>query len=101
MPTGATVVNTSRGSLIDTDALVAELRQGRLHAVLDVTEPEVLPPDSPLFTLPNVTLTPHVAGSLGNELSRMTALALDELDRWSRGLPLAHRVKPDVLDRSA
>ncbi len=101
MPTGATLINTSRGSLVDTDALVAELQRERLHAVLDVTDPDVLPTDSPLFTAPNLVLTPHIAGSLGNELSRMTAQALDELDRLAHGLPLAHRVLPEVLDRSA
>jgi phosphoglycerate dehydrogenase-like enzyme len=101
MPTGATLINTSRGSLVDTGALITELRDGRLHAVLDVTDPDVLPTDSPLFTTPNLVLTPHIAGSLGNELSRMTALALDELGRLARGVPLAHQVAREVLDRSA
>lgn len=70
---GATVVNTARGSLIDQEALVEELRRGRLRAILDVTEPDVLPPDHPLFGLDGVFLTPHVAGSMGNELRRMGA----------------------------
>ncbi|MEU7525925.1 hydroxyacid dehydrogenase [Saccharothrix sp. NPDC042600] len=101
MPTGATLINTSRGSLVDTAALLRELFAERLHAVLDVTDPDVPPADSPLFTAPNLVLTPHIAGSLGNELTRMTAQALDELDRLGRGLPLSHRVLPEVLDRSA
>ncbi|GHH65980.1 2-hydroxyacid dehydrogenase [Kitasatospora indigofera] len=101
MPDGATLVNTSRGSLIDQDALVAELTTGRLNAVLDVTVPEVLPPDSPLYDLPNVVLTPHVAGSLGGELHRMAAAAADELARWTVGLPFAHPVGPGDIDRSA
>ena len=87
MPDGATLINTSRGSLIDEDALLPELVSGRLHAVLDVTDPEVPPADSPLYTLPNVLLTPHIAGSLGNELHRMTDRALDELERYAKGLP--------------
>lgn len=58
MRDGATLINTSRGSLLDQDALVRELVSGRLDAVLDVTVPEVLPADSPLYDLPNVVLTP-------------------------------------------
>ncbi|MBO1418255.1 hydroxyacid dehydrogenase [Streptomyces sp. FH025] len=101
MRDGATLVNTSRGSLIDQDALTAELVSGRLDAVLDVTVPEVLPADSPLYELPNVLLTPHVAGSLGGELHRMAAAAADELDRYTRGLPFAHAVRPDHIHRTA
>ncbi|MFE0463705.1 hydroxyacid dehydrogenase [Kitasatospora sp. NPDC058965] len=101
MPDGATLVNTSRGSLIDQDALVEELVTGRLNAVLDVTTPEVLPADSPLYELPNVLLTPHVAGSLGNELHRMAAAAADELDRYTTGRPFAHPVLPETIDRTA
>ncbi|WP_448003493.1 hydroxyacid dehydrogenase [Agromyces bauzanensis] len=89
---GATVVNTARGSLIDTDALTAECLAGRLDAVLDVTEPEPLPMDSPLYRLPNVSITPHIAGSLGSETRRMSDAALDELARWTLGLPLEHQV---------
>jgi phosphoglycerate dehydrogenase-like enzyme len=101
LPDGATVVNTARGSLVDTAALTDELVSGRLNAVLDVTDPEVLPADSPLYDLPNVLLTPHVAGSLGNELGRMTHAALDELERYGRGLPFADPVHPEALARSA
>lgn len=98
---GATLINTARGSLVDTDALTEELLAGRIHAVLDVTEPEVLPPGSPLYTLPNVLLTPHIAGSLGNELVRMAHWATDEVERYAEGRPLAHGVGPDELARSA
>ncbi|GAA2564786.1 MULTISPECIES: hydroxyacid dehydrogenase [Streptomyces] len=101
LPDGATLINTARGSLVDTEALIAELVAGRLNAVLDVTDPEVLPPDSPLYDLPNVLLTPHIAGSLGNELGRMTHAALDELERYARGLPYADPVRADRLTRSA
>ncbi|MER7772600.1 hydroxyacid dehydrogenase [Kitasatospora sp. NPDC096140] len=92
MRDGATLVNTARGSLVDQDALTAELVAGRLNAVLDVTVPERLPVDSPLYDLPNVLLTPHVAGSLGGELHRMAAAAADELARYAAGLPFAHPV---------
>ncbi|MER6345600.1 hydroxyacid dehydrogenase [Streptomyces sp. NPDC001595] len=101
LPDGATLINTARGSLVDTAALTAELVCGRLNAVLDVTDPEVLPPDSPLYDLPNVLLTPHVAGSLGNELHRMTQAALDELERYARGLPFVSGVRAEELARSA
>ena len=89
---GAIVVNTARGSLIDTDALLAECAAGRLDAVLDVTDPEPLPADSPLYRLPNVSITPHIAGSLGTETRRMSDTALDELARWTLGLPLEGEV---------
>ncbi|AEW96721.1 MULTISPECIES: hydroxyacid dehydrogenase [Streptomycetaceae] len=101
LPDGATLVNTARGSLVDTEALTAELVRGRLHAVLDHTEPEVLPPGSPLYELPNVLLTPHVAGSLGNELSRLAHAAVAELERYAAGLPYADPVRPETLSRSA
>ncbi|MEU9603098.1 hydroxyacid dehydrogenase [Streptomyces sp. NPDC048057] len=101
LPDGATVVNTARGSLVDQDALVRELVTGRLYAVLDVTDPEVPAADSPLYTLPNVLLTPHVAGSLGTELHRMADFALDELERYGRGVSFAEPVTAGDLGRSA
>lgn len=101
MRDGATLVNTARGSLVDTDALTAELVSGRLHAVLDVTHPEVLPPGSPLYDLPNVLLTPHIAGSLGNELGRLAACAAEELERYARGLPFTYAVHPASQAHSA
>ncbi|WP_093607807.1 hydroxyacid dehydrogenase [Streptomyces indicus] len=101
MPDGATLINTARGSLVDTDALTKELRAGRLHAVLDHTEPEVLPADSPLYELPNVLLTPHLAGSIGGELHRLADAAIDEIQRYATGLPFHHRVDPDSLAHSA
>ncbi|MFJ9414723.1 hydroxyacid dehydrogenase [Streptomyces sp. NPDC101227] len=101
MPDGATLINTARGSLIDEAALLPELWTGRLNAVLDVTDPELPPPDSPLYDLPNVLLTPHIAGSLGGELHRMADLALDELERYTRGLPFDDPVRPEGLGRSA
>ncbi|WP_406496680.1 hydroxyacid dehydrogenase [Streptomyces sp. NBC_00846] len=101
MATGTTLINTARGSLIDEGALLPELTSGRLHAVLDVTEPELPPAHSPLYELPNVLLTPHVAGSLGNELHRMADEALDELERYAAGLPFAAPVLAGALPRSA
>ncbi|MFF4604271.1 hydroxyacid dehydrogenase [Streptomyces sp. NPDC001339] len=101
MPDGATLVNTARGSLVDGTALLAELRTGRLHAVLDVTEPELPPPCSLLYDLPNVLLTPHIAGSMGGELHRLADAALDEVERYVRGVPFAGSVRAADLGHSA
>ncbi|UGY95275.1 hydroxyacid dehydrogenase [Streptomyces gobiensis] len=98
---GATLINTARGTLVDTEALTRELVSGRIYAVIDVTDPEVLPADSPLYDLPNVLLTPHIAGSLGHELGRMADAAIAELARYARGLPFRHAVDPGTLTRSA
>ncbi|VXB36774.1 D-3-phosphoglycerate dehydrogenase [Microbacterium sp. 8M] len=101
LPDHATVINTARGSLIDTAALERECGSGRLNAILDVTDPEPLPEGSPLFPLPNVMITPHLAGSLGSELFRMTDAALDELERYAAGEPLWEEVTLDALQLSA
>jgi phosphoglycerate dehydrogenase-like enzyme len=101
MRDGTTLINTARGSVIDHDALIVELTARRLHAVLDVTTPEPLPTDSPLFDLANVFLTPHVAGAAGSEIPRLAELALDEIDRWSRGEALQHEVFAADWDRIA
>lgn len=92
LPDHATVINTARGSLIDSDALAAECLSGRLFAILDVTDPEPLPAQSPLRGLGRVMVTPHVAGSLGTEIGRLTDHALDELVRWTTRQPLAAEV---------
>lgn len=97
----ATLINTARGSLVDTAALESECVSGRINAILDVTEPEPLPADSVLYSLPNVMITPHLAGSLGSELYRMTDAALDELERYAAGIPLAEEVTRDGLRLSA
>ncbi|MGO4432137.1 hydroxyacid dehydrogenase [Paenarthrobacter sp. RAF9] len=97
MRPGATFINTSRGELVDQDALLARVQQGDLYAILDVTTPWVLPSDSPFYTHPNVLLTPHVAGSLGRELERMAASAVDEALRLARGEPLRFRVRREDL----
>ena len=98
---GATLINTARGALVEHEALVRELANGRIDAVLDTTEPEVLPADSPLYGLPNVFLTPHVAGSMGTETRRMARLAVEEVERFVRGEPFRHGVGADDLARVA
>jgi len=101
MPDGATFVNTARGGLVDGEALEAELVSGRIWAVIDTTEPEVLPSDSPLYALPNVFLTPHIAGAMGRETERLVDLALDEIERFVGGEPLAHPVHHEEWERTA
>ena len=98
---GATLINTARGALIDQDALVAELRSGRLFAVLDTTEPSELPADSELFEVNNLFLTPNIAGSLGNEVERLSDLLTEEIERYVRGAALKHIVRRDQLPRLA
>ena len=97
LPDHATVINTARGTLVDAVALAAECRSGRLFAILDVTEPEPLPRDHPLRDVPGVMITPHLAGSLGTEILRLTDLTLDELTRWLAAEPLRTEVTADSL----
>jgi phosphoglycerate dehydrogenase-like enzyme len=95
------VINTARPSIIDQDALTAELIKGRLRAFLDVTSPEPLPPGHELWDLPNVFLTPHLAGSAGNEIGRMGQSAVEEVARFVAGTPLAHPVTAADMARLA
>lgn len=99
---GATVINTARGHCLDLEALTAELTTGRLFAVIDVTDPvEPLPDDHPLRSLPNVVLTPHIAGSQGTELARMNEWVCDEVERFVDGRPQRNRITRDMIDRIA
>lgn len=79
MRPGTTVINTARGDLIDHEALADRLDRGDLVAILDVTSPEVLPPSSRLWSTPNTVITPHIAGSAGNELARLAVNTVDEV----------------------
>ncbi|GGN32553.1 hydroxyacid dehydrogenase [Streptomyces fuscichromogenes] len=101
MPTGSVLINTARGSLLDHDALIEELRTGRLTAILDVTDPEPLPAGSPLFDLPGAFLTPHLAGSQGNELARLGLTVVEEAGRLLTGDGLRYAVDHSVLERAA
>jgi phosphoglycerate dehydrogenase-like enzyme len=101
MREGSTLINTARGSLVDQSALIEELSLGRISAVLDVTDPDVLPASSPLFDLPNVLLTPHIAGALGTERERLGMMAVDEVERFARGQPLKYQVQADTLHLQA
>lgn len=101
MRDGATLINTARGALVDHEALIEELRSGRISAILDHTEPERLRADSPLLRLPNVLVTPHIAGSTGAELTRLGDAAVDEVLRVASGARPFHVVLPEHLDRTA
>jgi phosphoglycerate dehydrogenase-like enzyme len=101
MRDGATFINTARGALVDEAALIAELQTGRISAVIDVTDPEIPPPDSPLFELPNVLLTPHMAGAVGSERARLGRLVADEIERFIAGEPLQFAVEARLLERLA
>lgn len=91
----ATFLNTARGGVLDEPALIATLTERPdLTAVLDVTDPEPPAPDSPLYELPNVFLTPHISGSHGPECARMAWAMIAEYDRYVSGQPLLHRVGP-------
>jgi phosphoglycerate dehydrogenase-like enzyme len=93
MKRNATLINTSRGAVVREAEMVEVLgERPDLWAVLDVTHPEPPEPDSRLFDLPNVVLTPHIAGSLGNECRRMGRLVVDELRRYVAGEPLKHEI---------
>jgi phosphoglycerate dehydrogenase-like enzyme len=97
MKDGATFINTARGALVDEAALIAELQSGRIWAVLDVTDPEPPVPGSPLYTLPNVIYTPHIAGSMEQECHRMADFEIDELERFLRGEPLKNAIQAEKL----
>ena len=98
---GTTLINTARGAIVDQAALEIELEKGRIFAVLDTTDPDELPPSSPLFRLPNVFLTPHIAGSLGAETQRLTDYIVAELERFTHGKNLKHLVRREHLARLA
>jgi phosphoglycerate dehydrogenase-like enzyme len=85
MADGAILVNAARGPVVDTDALVAELNSGRLRAILDVTDPEPLPSDHPLWTAPGLFLTPHVGGSCRGGAQRAWRVVAAEIARYAAG----------------
>lgn len=85
LPDGALLVNVARGPVVDTAALVAELQRGRLRAALDVTDPEPLPAEHPLWTCPNLLISPHVGGDSSAMLPRMRALILRQIEHLRSG----------------
>lgn len=99
---GATLINTARGAVVDEPSVIGVLRRRPdLTAVLDVTWPEPPPSGSPLYGLPNVVLTPHLAGAMGAERARMGELVLEEVRRLLAGAPLRHAVDPALASLRA
>ena len=89
LPDGAIVVNAARGPVVDTDALLAELATRRLHAILDVTDPEPLPSDHALWDAPQCAITPHVAGATVRYYDNVYPLLRTQLERFVAGqMPL-------------
>jgi phosphoglycerate dehydrogenase-like enzyme len=95
MKDGALLVNAARGTVVDTDALLAELTSRRLRAVLDVTDPEPLPAGHPLWSAPGVFITPHVGGSTPASRRRAVALVREQVVRFAAGEPLHNIIKGD------
>ena len=93
LPDGALLVNVARGKLVDTDALVAALETGRIRAALDVTDPEPLPPDHPLWRQPGALISPHVGGASSAFFPRADRLMAAQLNRFVAGQPLENVVK--------
>jgi phosphoglycerate dehydrogenase-like enzyme len=92
LPDSALLVNVARGPVVVTDDLLAEARSGRLRAALDVTDPEPLPAEHPLWALPNVLISPHVGGNTSAFLPRAMALVAEQLRRYAAGEPLRNVV---------
>ncbi len=98
MKEGAVFINTARGRIVKESEMIEVLAEGRITAFLDVTDPEPPEADSPLYELPNVFLTPHLAGSGGNEVRRQGAYAIEELKRYLSGEPPLHPVTEDMME---
>ncbi len=92
MRDGALLVNLSRGQLVDTGALLSHLQSGRIRAALDVTDPEPLPPDHPLWTCPGVLISPHVGGRAADFRDRAVTFVRDQVRRYAAGSALWHVV---------
>lgn len=98
MKRGAAFINTARGAVVNETELIAVLaRRPDLLAVLDVTSPEPPAPDSPLRSLPNVVLTPHIAGSIGREYRRIGRMITSEIERYLGGQTLLGEVTPEQI----
>jgi phosphoglycerate dehydrogenase-like enzyme len=93
MRDGTLLVNVSRGPVVDTDALLAELQGGRLRAAVDVTDPEPPPPGHPLWTVPGLLMSPHVGGSSTAFRPRVEKVIVDQVRRYTAGEPLRYVVR--------
>ncbi|MFC5261739.1 hydroxyacid dehydrogenase [Kribbella qitaiheensis] len=101
IPDGGVLVNTARSALVDTEALLAELRTGRLSAAMDVFDSEPLPADSEWWQLPNVLLTPHLGAQTWHSRRTQGSIVVTEIRRYCAGLDLQHEVYPSTYDLMA
>jgi len=90
MRPGALLVNVARGPVVVTDDLLVALQEGRVHAALDVTDPEPLPPGHPLWSAPHLLITPHVGGATPAMWPRAYRLVREQLERFAAGEELAN-----------
>ena len=97
MKDGATIINTARGSLIDEDDLYEECKDGRIKACIDVTQPEPPAKDHPFRTLPNIVLTPHIAGAVTNGKLRIGLFTVQAIEGYLKGEPIPGEVREDQL----
>jgi phosphoglycerate dehydrogenase-like enzyme len=98
MREGATFINTGRGAQVVEPDLIRVLQaRPDLTALLDVTWPEPPDADSPLWTLPNVVISPHIGGTIGNEVTRLADCAIEEFEAWAAGRPLRYQVTREVF----
>lgn len=102
MKPGSTFINTARGAVVDeSDLLAVASARPDIQFFLDVTHPEPPVPGSPLYALPNVVLTPHIAGSMQGECRRMGRYMVDELRRWIVGQPMQWEITPSMAVHSS
>ena len=101
MKDGAILINTARGSIVNEADLIAELERGRIFACIDVTEPEPPTKENRLRTLPNVVLTPHIAGTVSNGFKRIALHVSEELERFLAGERMRTEINLDDLDKLA
>lgn len=92
MKDGSLLVNVGRGPIVDTEALLTELQTGRLHAALDVTDPEPLPADHPLWSAQNCIITPHMAGDTEQFISLVSELAINQVIDFAHGEEIANQI---------
>jgi phosphoglycerate dehydrogenase-like enzyme len=98
MKEGAVFINTARGAIVREQEMIEVLKEGRIFAFIDVTEPEPPAPDSPLYTLPNVFLTPHTSGAIGQERHRQGEYVLEELKCFLKGEPARYPVTREMME---
>ena len=101
MKDGAIFINTARGAIVNEKDLIEELKTGRITACIDVTDTEPPSLDNPLRTLPNVVLTPHIAGGIAQNRLRVGKHAIDEIERFFNKEKILYQVNLDIWDQLA